>query len=426
MEGRDGVSSGGGGSMPGSLGLHLQQRPAGSAVTSPSGLHTPAPLRPAPAATAITLASPSPSPATNSSTSPSDGIATTPHSAIMSMNIGQAGSYTPIASSGMVAASLGARPEPPKRKRGRPRKYPGADASPGGSLGVSLALTPIAAKSPQSPTEKRGRGRPPGSGKKQQLAALATANGAWLAGAAGGGFTPHVITIAAGEDVANKVFGFSQQGPRAVCVLSANGSISNVTLRHDSSFGGNITYEGRYEILSLSGSFLPTDVGGTRSRTGGLSVSLAANDGKVVGGSVSGLLVAATPVQIVVGSFVPDSGIKPTRLPTSPAPAGNGESNSAMMTSIGLAPAMGSTGVTVASPPASAARLSKTEPPSAVKVASSSAPSATPNHQGGSASSAAGSTPQSMGLFQTGGWQPTQVGAERRTPTDINISLPGG
>lgn len=158
--------------MPGSLGLHLQQRPAGSAVTSPSGLHTPAPLRPAPAATAITLASPSPSPATNSSTSPSDGIATTPHSAIMSMNIGQAGSYTPIASSGMVAASLGARPEPPKRKRGRPRKYPGADASPGGSLGVSLALTPIAAKSPQSPTEKRGRGRPPGSGKKQQLAAL--------------------------------------------------------------------------------------------------------------------------------------------------------------------------------------------------------------------------------------------------------------
>ncbi|KAG6550155.1 hypothetical protein Mapa_008112 [Marchantia paleacea] len=421
MEGRDGVSSGGGGSMPGSLGLHLQQRPAGSAVTSPTGLHTPAPLRPAPApaATAITLASPSP--ATNSSTSPSDGIAT-PHAAIMSMNIGQAGSYTPIASSGMVAASLGGRPEPPKRKRGRPRKYPGADASPGGSLGVSLALTPIAAKSPQSPTEKRGRGRPPGSGKKQQLAAL----GAWLAGAAGGGFTPHVITIAAGEDVANKVFGFSQQGPRAVCVLSANGSISNVTLRHDSSFGGNITYEGRYEILSLSGSFLPTDVGGTRSRTGGLSVSLAANDGKVVGGSVSGLLVAATPVQIVVGSFVPDSGVKPTRLPTSPTTAGNGESNNAMMTSIGLAPAMGSTGVTVASPPASAARPSKTEIPSVVKGGSSSAPSPTPNHQGGNVSSAAVSTPQSMGMFQTGGWQPTQVGAERRTPTDINISLPGG
>lgn len=56
--------------------------------------------------------------------------------------------------------------------------------------------------------------------------------------------------------------------------------------------------QGRYEILSLSGSFLPTDVNGARSRTGGLSVSLAASDGKVVGGSVSGLLVAATPVQV--------------------------------------------------------------------------------------------------------------------------------
>ena len=36
---------------------------------------------------------------------------------------------------------------------------------------------------------------------------------------------------------------FSQQGPRTVCILSANGSICNVTLRQPASTGGTVTYE---------------------------------------------------------------------------------------------------------------------------------------------------------------------------------------
>jgi len=102
-----------------------------------------------------------------------------------------------------------------------------------------------------------------------------------------------------------KVISFSQQGPRAICILSANGVIANVTLRQQDSLGGTVTYEGRFELLSLSGSFTPTDRGGTRSRSGGMSVSLAAADGRVIGGGVAGLLVAASPVQVVVGSFLP-------------------------------------------------------------------------------------------------------------------------
>lgn len=75
--------------------------------------------------------------------------------------------------------------EPMKRKRGRPRKY-GPDGA------MALALTPVSppstvppsgggvgsgsggfslARSPSSPS-KKGRGRPLGSGKKQQMAAL--------------------------------------------------------------------------------------------------------------------------------------------------------------------------------------------------------------------------------------------------------------
>lgn len=44
---------------------------------------------------------------------------------------------------------------------------------------------------------------------------------------------------------------FSQQGPRAVCVLSANGAVSNVTLRQPSSLGGSVTYEVLY-FLSVT------------------------------------------------------------------------------------------------------------------------------------------------------------------------------
>lgn len=45
---------------------------------------------------------------------------------------------------------------------------------------------------------------------------------------------------------------------------------------------------------------MPTEVGGTRSRSGGMSVSLASPDGRVVGGGVAGLLVAASPVQVQI------------------------------------------------------------------------------------------------------------------------------
>ncbi|XP_074581929.1 AT-hook motif nuclear-localized protein 10-like [Curcuma longa] len=189
-----------------------------------------------------------------------------------------------LPSSGLPAQGLNINTgESLKRKRGRPRKY-----APDGTM--ALALTP-------SPTGASVKRRPYNSKKKQQLAAL---------GSAGIGFTPHVITVKAGEDVSSKIMSFSQHGPRAVCILSANGAISNVTLRQAATSGGTVTYEGRFEILSLSGSFLLTENGGQRSRTGGLSVSLSGPDGRVLGGGVAGMLTAASPVQVVVGSFIAD------------------------------------------------------------------------------------------------------------------------
>lgn len=45
------------------------------------------------------------------------------------------------------------------------------------------------------------------------------------------------------QDVAAKIMSFSQQGPRVVCILSANGAVSTVTLRQPSTSGGTVTYE---------------------------------------------------------------------------------------------------------------------------------------------------------------------------------------
>ncbi|XP_023002576.1 AT-hook motif nuclear-localized protein 10-like [Cucurbita maxima] len=202
--------------------------------------------------------------------------------------------------------------EQTKKKRGRPRKY-----GPDGSMALALGSGPPSGSGGFSPSTmanpaseglaspnsmKKTKGRPHGSKKKQQLEAL---------GPAGIGFTPHVIDVKAGEDVSSKIMSFSQNGPRAICILSANGAISNVTLRQSAISGGTVTYEGRFEILSLSGSFLLSENGGQRSRTGGLSVSLSGPDGRVLGGGVAGLLTAASPVQVVVGSFVVDSNKEP-------------------------------------------------------------------------------------------------------------------
>ncbi|CAH9134236.1 unnamed protein product [Cuscuta epithymum] len=198
-----------------------------------------------------------------------------------------------------------------KKKRGRPRKY-----SPDGGIALALSPAPVSpissmaghgdsgggtgtsSAAPNNSSEnqpKKARGRPPGSGKRQLDAV----------GSTGIGFTPHVITVQAGEDVAKKITTFSQLGPRTVCILSASGSICNVTLRQPAACGGAVTLEGRFEILSLSGSFSPSDSNGN-SRTCGLSVSLAGADGKVVGGGIAGMLTAAGPVQVIVGSFIAD------------------------------------------------------------------------------------------------------------------------
>lgn len=194
-----------------------------------------------------------------------------------------------------------------KKKRGRPRKYRGD-----GPVTMALSPMPISASIPltgEFPAWKQSssRGRSTDSFKKKHKLDFESQGqaGDRVSYSVGANFTPHVLTVNAGEDVTMKIMSFSQQGSKAICILAANGATSNVTLRQPNSSGGTLTYEGRFEILSLTGSFMPSDNGPTKSRSGGMSVSLAGPDGRVLGGGLAGMLVAAGPVQVVIGSFIP-------------------------------------------------------------------------------------------------------------------------
>lgn len=232
-----------------------------------------------------------------------------------------------------------------KKKRGRPRKY-----GPDGAVARTLSPLPISASHPPaaygfssenkaaspatgvssaemvtspvtglSSADKPRKGRPIGSQNKPRHNIGSENLGELVACSSGGSFTPHTITVNAGEDVTRKIIALSQQGPRAICVISANGMISNVTLRQFSS-GGTFTYEGKFDILTLTGSFTPAESGGSNSgRVGGMSITLAHPNGHVVGGLLAGLLIAASPVQVVLGSFLPSNQLeKPKKLKSEP------------------------------------------------------------------------------------------------------------
>ncbi|KAF8058392.1 hypothetical protein N665_1246s0012 [Sinapis alba] len=218
---------------------------------------------------------------------------------------------------GMSSSAAVEQPPPPpmetpmvKKKRGRPRKYA---PSPDGQVSLGLSPMPCSSSAKDSSSAmtdpnapKRARGRPPGTGRKQRLANL----GEWMNSSAGLAFAPHVISVEAGEDVVSKVMAFSQQRPRALCVMSGTGIVSSVTLRQPATTEHSLTFEGRFEILSLSGSYLVNESGGPKSRTGGLSVSLSGPEGHVIGGGI-GMLIAASLVQVVACSFVYGGVAKP-------------------------------------------------------------------------------------------------------------------
>ncbi|KAG6485223.1 AT-hook motif nuclear-localized protein 9-like isoform X1 [Zingiber officinale] len=177
-----------------------------------------------------------------------------------------------------------------KRKRGRPRKY-----GPDGPILAPSSSSALLSSSELINGPKR-RGRPLGSTKKHQMVAQGTAK---LESCL------HLICVNEGEDVFAKISSFSQLESQTICILSATGVASKVTLFQPSIIPacGMVIYEGWFEILSLTGSFHNSS--DRQSLMGGLTVSVADSKGNVVGGRIAGSFVAASPVLVVLGSFIP-------------------------------------------------------------------------------------------------------------------------
>uniref|UniRef100_A0A0D9VMT2 PPC domain-containing protein n=1 Tax=Leersia perrieri TaxID=77586 RepID=A0A0D9VMT2_9ORYZ len=108
------------------------------------------------------------------------------------------------------------------------------------------------------------------------------------------------MEVAGGADVAEAIAQFSRRRQRGVCVLSGAGTVANVALRQPSAPGAVVALHGRFEILSLTGTFLP---GPAPPGSTGLTVYLAGGQGQVVGGSVVGSLIAAGPVMVIASTF---------------------------------------------------------------------------------------------------------------------------
>jgi predicted DNA-binding protein with PD1-like motif len=140
---------------------------------------------------------------------------------------------------------------------------------------------------------RRPRGRPTGSKNKPKPPIIITRDSA-------NALRSHVMEIAGGCDIVDSVASFALRRQRGVCVLSGSGAITNVTLRQPATPSAVVNLHGRFEILSLSGSFLPPPAPPAAT---GLTVYLAGGQGQIVGGSVVGALIASGPVIIMAASF---------------------------------------------------------------------------------------------------------------------------
>ncbi|KAK9166869.1 hypothetical protein Scep_002060 [Stephania cephalantha] len=145
---------------------------------------------------------------------------------------------------------------------------------------------------------RRGRGRPLGSKNKPKPSphlAIRDPDQCSI-------MRPLVLEIPGGTDVVNAVFGFAKRRNVGLCVLTASGTVTNVSLRQPSftpdGRGAVINFHGRFDLLSISATFIPP-----LSSTNSFTISLAGPQGQIIGGSVAGALAAVGTVFLVAASF---------------------------------------------------------------------------------------------------------------------------
>ncbi|KAK1388682.1 AT-hook motif nuclear-localized protein [Heracleum sosnowskyi] len=158
----------------------------------------------------------------------------------------------------------------------------------------STAITTTSSGGDPGSSNRRVRGRPPGSKNKPKPPIIVTRD-------TPNALRSHVLEISTNADIVESVINYARKRGRGVCIFSGTGTVSNVTLRQPAAPSGSvITLHGRFELLSLTGTVLPPPA---PPGAGGLSIFLSGGQGQVVGGTVVGPLMASTPVVLIAASF---------------------------------------------------------------------------------------------------------------------------
>lgn len=168
-------------------------------------------------------------------------------------------------------------------------------------------------------TARKPRGRPPGSKNKPKPPIVITRD-------SDSTMKPVILEIAAGSDIIDTIITFARRNHVGVSIISAAGSVSNVTLRHPVSHAPALSLHGPFGLLSLSGSFIaskappqqssssPSTTTSTSSPVSSLTssslsctsfgVTLSGAQGQVFGGIVGGKVMAASVVIVVAATFI--------------------------------------------------------------------------------------------------------------------------
>ncbi|KAM7258366.1 hypothetical protein ACFE04_014107 [Oxalis oulophora] len=160
---------------------------------------------------------------------------------------------------------------------------------------IPFSPTGSAHDEPSIEISRRPRGRPPGSKNKPRPPIFITREPEPV-------MSPYILEVPGGTDIVEIISRFCRRKNLGLCVLSASGTVANVTLRQPSTTtASTITFHGRFDLLSISATFLPQT--SSYQVPNVFSISLATPQGQIMGGVVAGALIAAGTVFVVAASF---------------------------------------------------------------------------------------------------------------------------
>ncbi|CAI8600252.1 unnamed protein product [Vicia faba] len=179
-------------------------------------------------------------------------------------------------------------------------------------------------------TSKKRRGRPYGSRNKKSRMNI-------VYGMDISSLKSHMINVNIKENILEKIIAFSHSISKNVTIISSNGTVSKIRFSQSPSSTESVTYEGLFEILSLKGSVSVSTNKSEQKIYGGVKGSFVSlSNGRSFGGKIDGVLIAASPVQIILGSFFSEGQEVVLPDPHEPPIEGPSKPSSAILSSEGI------------------------------------------------------------------------------------------